>query len=59
MTPYTVFALKFAEDTYNTYVVGRTGIYNLVDDGEFNIEDLYFMGRRMVLVDKNIVNNIT
>lgn len=52
MTPYTVFSLKFAEDTYNTYVVGRTGIYNLIDDGEFNIEDLYFMGRRMVLADK-------
>ena len=52
MTPYTVFALKFAEDTYNTYVVGRTGIYNLIDDGEFNIEDLYFIGRRMILVDK-------
>lgn len=50
VTPYTTFALKFAEDTYRTYVVGRTGIYNLIDG--FEIEDLYFMGRRMILVDQ-------
>lgn len=50
VTPYTVFSLKFEQDVYNTYVVGRTGIYNLTEG--FEIEDLYFLGRRMVLVDK-------
>lgn len=50
ITPYTIFSLKFKGDEYNTYVVGRTGIYNLSED--FDIENLYIIGRRMVLVDK-------
>lgn len=50
VTPYTIFSLKFKNEEYGTYVVGRTGLYNL--NKGFDIENLYIMGRRMILVDK-------
>lgn len=47
VTPYTIFSMKQADDVYNDYVVGRTGIYNLTPD--FDFEELHFLGRRMIL----------
>lgn len=48
LTPYSVVAIQYDDndDSYYDYVVGRTGIYNLVDN--YPINDLKILGKRMV-----------
>lgn len=47
VTPYAVAAIQFeGDEDYKNYVVGRTGIYNLIKD--YPIKDMCFVGRRMV-----------
>ena len=49
LTPYTVLDIKFLEEkTSSRYIVGRTGIYNLMTD--YPIEQVTINGRRMVEV---------
>ena len=48
-TSYTVLGIRFEgeeESETKQFVVGRTGVYNLMTD--FPIEDVVFLGRRMV-----------
>lgn len=48
LTPYTYFRAEIDGNT-NDYVVGRTGIYNLVDN--YPISSLTILGKRMVRTD--------
>ena len=52
MTPYAVVGISFSkQDSGNDYItVGRTGILNLSNN--YNIEDLHFLGKRMVKAPK-------
>ena len=52
VTPYAVFGIQYKnEPNFESYVVGRTGIFNLVGDYEF--EGLRFIGRRMSLASEH------
>lgn len=52
VTPYAVFGIQYKnESNFESYVVGRTGIFNLVGDYEF--EGLRFIGRRMSLAPEH------
>ena len=47
VTPYAVAAIQYEGDNdFSNYLVGRTGIYNLVDD--YPVKDMCFVGRRMI-----------
>ena len=49
VTPYAILNIKYKNaNDYNTYIVGRTGILYLLKD--FDIDDIYFAGRRMTEV---------
>ena len=49
-TSYTMLGILFEnEEQYSQYLVGRTGVYNLMTD--FPIEDVVFLGRRMFRKD--------
>lgn len=55
-TTYSTFQINFeGEDNGNEYVVGRTGVYNLMTDCP--IEDVIFLGRRMFRKDNPDYNN--
>lgn len=52
VTPYALFQLKWEDaDEFETRLVGRTGVYTLEQD--FNVDDLVFLGRRMVLSEND------
>lgn len=56
LTPYSVVSISFKNDdgtntSFDKHVVGRTGIYNLVDD--YPINDIIILGKRMVRVDNS------
>ena len=49
VTPYAVFEIQyFNAPTFESYVVGRTGRFNLLRD-VYDISELRFLGRRMAL----------
>ena len=50
ISPYTTVAIKFTDsDSYSDYLIGRTGVYNLMRD-DILIDDIYIKGRRMFKV---------
>lgn len=55
-TTYATFKIIFEDDEDgNEYVVGRTGVYNLMTD--YPIEDVIFLGRRMFRKDNPDYND--